>query len=199
MAPRQPLTWLVDTEPHPFSEQMAGKDNPVELQSQPSYRNLQRHEAAGRHRSWSVELLRKLRTMETNKYDKFADIMEAMGKFGPFQRRLVALAFIPNLLAVVFMYADLFVAEEQKAYCNTSWILAVGPNLSVAEQLNLTLPRHSNGSFMTCRMFLPVTWDLDSIIKFGLNYTQSCSRRWIYPESKTRSVINEVWLVLSCL
>ncbi|XP_054564082.1 solute carrier family 22 member 14-like [Eptesicus fuscus] len=174
---------------------MAGKDNPVELQSQPSYRNLQRHEAAGRRRSWSVELLRKLRTMEINQNDKFANIMEAVGTFGPFQRRLVALAFIPNLLAVVFMYADLFVAAEQKAYCNTSWILAVGPNLSVAEQLNLTLPRHSNGSFMTCSMFLPVTWDLDSIIKFGLNYTQSCSQGWIYPESKRRSVINEFDLV----
>lgn len=142
--------------------------------------------------------LRKLRAIENSQNDKFANIMEAMGKFGPFQRRLVALSFIPNLVAVVFIYADLFVASEQKAYCNTSWILAVAPNLSVAEQLNLTLPRNSNGSFLTCRMFLPVSWSLDSIIKFGLNYTQSCSQGWIYPESHTRSLVNEVWLVLSC-
>lgn len=153
---------------------------------------------AAQPRSRSLNLLlHRLRSIESNQGDKFASIMEAMGKFGPFQRRLVTLAFIPNLLAVVFMYADLLVAAEQKAYCNTSWILAVGPNLSEAEQLNLTLPRDRNGSFQTCRMFLPVNWDLDSIIKYGLNYTQSCSQGWVYPESTTRSVINEVRLVLS--
>nr|KAF6335784.1 hypothetical protein mPipKuh1_015928 [Pipistrellus kuhlii] len=174
---------------------MAGKEKPMELQNQASYRNLQRREEAEHSSPKSAELLRKLRIMEANQQDKLANIMEALGKFGPFQRRLVALTFIPNILAVVFMYADLFVSGEQKAYCNTSWILDVGPNLSMAEQLNLTLPRYKNGSFMTCRMFLPVTWDLDSIIKFGLNYTQPCSQGFVYPESKTRSIINEFDLV----
>nr|KAF6311196.1 solute carrier family 22 member 14 [Myotis myotis] len=175
---------------------MTHEDNSVELQPRSSYRDLPQHMAAEQPRSWSLDLLlRRLRSIESNQGDKFASIMEAMGKFGPFQRRLVALSFIPNLLAVVFMYADLLVAAEQKAYCNTSWILAVGPNLSEAEQLNLTLPRDINGSFLTCRMFLPVNWDLDSIIKYGLNYTQSCSQGWVYPESKTRSVINEFDLV----
>lgn len=177
---------------------MADKVSPGELPPAPSHRAEHQHQVAEHPRTWSLDLLRRLRILENNQYDKFADIMEAMGKFGPFQQRLVALAFIPNLLSVVFMYADLFVATDQKAYCNTSWILAVGPNLTVAEQLNLTLPRYKNGSFMTCRMFLPVAWDLDAIIKFGLNYTQSCDQGWIYPESTTRSVVNEVWLVLRC-
>ncbi|XP_016051688.1 PREDICTED: solute carrier family 22 member 14, partial [Miniopterus natalensis] len=145
--------------------------------------------------SWSLEMLRKLRAIEIHQDDKFANIMGVMGEFGTFQQRLVALTFIPNLLLAVFLFADVFTFTEQKPYCNTSWILAVGPNLSEAEQLNLTLPRDANGSFRTCLMYLPVTWDLDSIIQFGLNYTQSCSNGWIYPESKRRSVVDEFDLV----
>ncbi|XP_021027921.1 solute carrier family 22 member 14 isoform X3 [Mus caroli] len=83
----------------------------------------------------------------------------------------------------------------QRPYCNTSWILEVGPNLTEDEQLNLTLPRASNGSFLTCLMYIPVPWDLDSIIHFGLNYTETCKFGWIYPFANTRSLINEFDLV----
>ncbi|KAM5234086.1 solute carrier family 22 member 14 [Hipposideros larvatus] len=93
------------------------------------------------------------------------------------------------------MFADIFVFAAQTPHCNTSWILALGPNLSEAEQLNLTLPQGPNGSFQTCLMYTPVAWDLDSIIQFGLNATQSCQDGWVYPESKSRSLINEFDLV----
>ncbi|KAJ8782642.1 hypothetical protein J1605_009961 [Eschrichtius robustus] len=127
-------------------------------------------------------LLRRLRAIEAKQDDKFATIMDAVGEFGTFQRRLVALTFIPNILSAFFLFADIFVFTPQKPYCNTSWILAVGPNLSESERLNLTLPRAPNGSFLTCLMYLPVDWDLDSIIHFGLNRTDSCQDGWIYPE-----------------
>ncbi|KAI5166339.1 Solute Carrier Family 22 Member 14 [Manis pentadactyla] len=97
--------------------------------------------------------------------------------------------------AFFFMFADVLVFTAQKPYCNTSWILAVGPNLSVATQLNLTLPRDPNGSFLTCLMYLPVDWNLDRIIQFGLNYTNSHQDGWIYPETKKRSLVNEFDLV----
>lgn len=117
--------------------------------------------------------------------DKFTNILDAVGEFSAFQQRLVALTFIPIVLsAFFFMFADVFVFTAQKPYCNTSWILAVGPNLSVALQLNLTLPRDPNSSFLTCLMYLPVDWDLDHIIQFGLNYANLCQDRWIYPETK---------------
>ncbi|XP_005383789.1 PREDICTED: solute carrier family 22 member 14 isoform X2 [Chinchilla lanigera] len=124
----------------------------------------------------------------------FANILHALGEFGKFQQRLVALIFIPGIL-LAFMYAECFVFADQKHYCNTSWILAVGPNLSEAEQLNLTLPRAHNGSFLTCLMYLPVPWDLESIIQFGLNHTATCQDGWVYPNSTTRSLINEFDLV----
>ncbi|XP_046536408.1 solute carrier family 22 member 14 [Equus quagga] len=176
---------------------MARENNfKVELQTQPSSKILNQHETAPRHNSWSLNmLLRRLRATEGKKDDKFSNILDAVGEFGTFQRRLVALTFIPNVLSAVFMFADLFMFTAQKPYCNASWILAVGPNLSEAEQLNLTLPRAPNGSFLTCLMYLPVAWDLASIIQYGLNHTESCHDGWIYPETKQRSLINEFDLV----
>ncbi|XP_077630114.1 solute carrier family 22 member 14 [Crocuta crocuta] len=146
--------------------------------------------------SWSLErLLRRPRAMEANQDDKLARVLRALGEFGAFQRRLVVLILVPNILLAFLTFADFFVFTAQRPYCNTSWILAVGPNLTEAEQMNLTLPRGPDGSFQTCLMYLPVAWDLDSIIRFGLNYTKSCQDGWIYPDTKKRSLINEFDLV----
>ncbi|XP_054451862.1 solute carrier family 22 member 14 [Pteronotus mesoamericanus] len=168
----------------------------VELKSQQPSRNSAQHDATKSSHICPLEmLLHRLKAAKTNQDGKFASIMDALGEFGTFQRRLVTLTFLPIILAAFFTFADIFVFTAQKPYCNTSWILAVGPNLSEAEQLNLTLPRDTNGSLMTCLMYLPVTWDLESIVQFGLNYTQACQDGWIYPESKMRSLINEFDLV----
>ncbi|XP_050996291.1 solute carrier family 22 member 14 [Acomys russatus] len=146
--------------------------------------------------AWSLEmLLRRLNAIDAKRDDKLASILDAIGEFGTFQWRLVALTFIPSMLSTYFMLSDFFMVTAQRPYCNTSWILAVGPNLSEAEQLNLTLPRASNGSFLTCLMYIPVPWDLDSIINFGLNYTETCKYGWIYPYAEKRSLINEFDLV----
>ncbi|KAM7336845.1 hypothetical protein ACRRTK_002964 [Alexandromys fortis] len=140
-------------------------------------------------------LLRKLKAIELKRDDKLASVLDAVGEFGTFQWRLVALTLIPYGLLSFFMFSDSFVLTAQKPYCNTSWILKVGPNLSVAEQMNLTLPRAPDGSFQTCLMYIPVLWDLDSIIHFGLNYTETCRYGWIYPYAEKRSLINEFDLV----
>ncbi|XP_054336363.1 solute carrier family 22 member 14 isoform X3 [Pongo pygmaeus] len=180
-----------------FSAQMAGEENfKEELRSQDASRNLNQHEAAGHPHSWSLEmLLRRLRAVHTKQNDKFANLLDAVGEFGTFQQRLVALTFIPSIMSAFFMFADHFVFTAQKPYCNTSWILAVGPHLSEAEQLNLTIPQAPNGSFLTCLMYLPVPWNLDSIIQFGLNDTDTCQDGWIYPDAKKRSLTNEFDLV----
>lgn len=190
----------VETELHPFFEQMAKEnDFRAELKSQHHFRNSHRPETTESPPPRSLDLLlRRLRAIEAKQNDKFAKIVDAMGEFGTFQRRLVALTFIPSILSAFFMFADLFVFTPQKPYCNTSWILALDPSLSESEQLNLTLPRAPNGSFLTCLMYLPVDWDLETIIEFGLNHTDSCQDGWFYPEVKWRSLINEVCLVLTC-
>ncbi|XP_021522274.2 solute carrier family 22 member 14 [Aotus nancymaae] len=173
---------------------MAGEENfKEELRSHDAPRNLNWREAAGHPYSRSLKmLLRRLRVVTTKQDDKFANLLVVVGEFGTFQWRLVALAFIPSIL---FMFADHFVFMTQKPYCNTSWILAVDPHLSRAEQLNLTIPRAPDCSFLTFLMYLPVPWNLDSIIHFGLNDTDTCQNGWIYPDAKKRSLINEFDLV----
>uniref|UniRef100_A0A667H2L3 Solute carrier family 22 member 14 n=1 Tax=Lynx canadensis TaxID=61383 RepID=A0A667H2L3_LYNCA len=176
---------------------MSGESNcKVKHRSHHPSKNLNEREAQEHSNSWSLEmLLRRLKATEANQDDKFAHVLDAVGEFGTFQRRLVVLTFIPNILLAFFISADVFVFTAQKPYCNTSWILAVGRNLTEAEQMNLTLPREPNGSFQTCLMYLPVAWDLDSIIQFGLNHTESCQDGWIYPDAKKRSLVNEFDLV----
>uniref|UniRef100_H0WNP7 Major facilitator superfamily (MFS) profile domain-containing protein n=1 Tax=Otolemur garnettii TaxID=30611 RepID=H0WNP7_OTOGA len=122
---------------------------------------------------------------------KLSDVLDAVGEFGTFQRRLVALTFIPNIMAGFFMFADHFVFVGHKPYCNSSWFPALGSNLTKSEQLNLTLPRDSSDSFLNCHMYLPVSWDLPSIIQFGLNYTDKCQDGWIYPNTPLQSPNNE--------
>lgn len=163
-------------------------------------RGTQQHEAHLSFHAWSLEmLLRRLNAISARRDDKLTSILGAIGEFGTFQWRLVAFTFIPSMLSTYFMNSDFFMLTDQRPYCNTSWILAVGPNLSEAEQLNLTLPRAPNGSFLTCLMYIPVSWDLESIIHFGLNYTETCKYGWIYPYAERRSLINEVCFWLVCV
>nr|XP_020141042.1 solute carrier family 22 member 14 isoform X2 [Microcebus murinus] len=171
---------------------MAEDNSQVDPGSQDTFR----HEASLQTRSRSMEtLLRRLRAIDAKKGDTFANILDVVGEFGTFQRRLVALTFIPNIISGFFVFIDSFVFEAQKPYCNTSWILAVNSNLSEAEQMNLTVPREPDGTFQTCQMYLPVLWDIDYIIQFGLNYTDTCQDGWIYPGATKRSLINEFDLV----
>lgn len=189
------LRGLGETEPHPFSEQMAGGEaGKAECPLRASRAWSPPAAPAHPHARPLETLLRRLGATDAQQEDKFASILSAAGTFGTFQRRLVALTFIPNILSAFFLFPDQYTLTAQKPYCNTSWILAVGPDLSEAEQMNLTLPRAPDGSFLTCLMYLPVPWDLASIIQFGLNHTGSCQDGWIYPHSKKRSLINEVRL-----
>lgn len=43
-------------------------------------------------------LLHMLKAMETKQDENFTNILTVLGEFGTFQRRRVALAFIPNIL-----------------------------------------------------------------------------------------------------
>uniref|UniRef100_A0A8C3JXN9 Solute carrier family 22 member 13 n=1 Tax=Calidris pygmaea TaxID=425635 RepID=A0A8C3JXN9_9CHAR len=86
----------------------------------------------------------------------------------------------------------LFMVPHVPHHCDTSWIRAVGPNLTEEEQLNLTLPRDAEGSYEQCSMYSPVDWDLDSIMAYGLNATEKCSSGWVYPSAEPPSLLTEV-------
>ncbi|XP_057254270.1 solute carrier family 22 member 13-like isoform X1 [Pezoporus wallicus] len=123
------------------------------------------------------------------------DFISALGEFGLYQKFLVLLISISLLLNPFQMIGQVFMVLDEPHHCNTSWIRAIGPNLTEEEQLNLTLPRDADGAYEQCSMYSPVDWDLDSIVAYGLNATEKCSSGWVYPSAQAPSLLTEFDLV----
>uniref|UniRef100_A0A8C9UAD8 Solute carrier family 22 member 13 n=1 Tax=Serinus canaria TaxID=9135 RepID=A0A8C9UAD8_SERCA len=123
---------------------------------------------------------------------EFGDLLRAVGEFGLYQKLLILLLSLPLLLNPFQMVGQVFMVVDVPHHCDTSWIRAVGPNLTEEEQLNLTLPRGADGNFEQCSMFSPVDWDLHSILAYGLNHTEKCSSGWVYPSEQPPSLLTEV-------
>uniref|UniRef100_A0A663M664 Major facilitator superfamily (MFS) profile domain-containing protein n=1 Tax=Athene cunicularia TaxID=194338 RepID=A0A663M664_ATHCN len=125
----------------------------------------------------------------------FKEIWKAVGDFGPFQKCLVLLTLFPCLSVAFHQFCQLFMVPHVPHHCDTSWIRAIGPNLTEEEQLNLTLPRDVDGTYEQCSMYLPVDSDLGSIVAYGLNATEKCSSGWVYPSAQQPSLLTEFDLV----
>ncbi|RLW11587.1 hypothetical protein DV515_00001303 [Chloebia gouldiae] len=123
---------------------------------------------------------------------EFGDLLRALGECGLYQKLLILLLSLPLLLNPFQMVGQVFMVVEVPHHCDTSWIRAVGPNLTEEEQLNLTLPRGADGELEQCSMFSPVPWELDAILAYGLNDTQKCSSGWVYPSEQPPSLLTEV-------
>ncbi|NXF86057.1 S22AD protein, partial [Eubucco bourcierii] len=123
------------------------------------------------------------------------EILKVLGDFGPFQKWLVLFTVFPCLSVAFHQFCQLFMVSYVPHHCDTSWIRAVGPNLTEEEQLNLTLPRDAAGAYEQCSMYSPVDWDLDSIRTYGLNATEKCRSGWVYPPGQPPSLLTEYDLV----
>ncbi|NWX01335.1 S22AD protein, partial [Caloenas nicobarica] len=123
------------------------------------------------------------------------EILKTVGEFGPFQKWLVLLTLLPCLSVAFHQFCQLFMVPNVPHHCDTSWICAIGPNLTEEEQLNLTLPRDADGAYEQCSMYSPVDWDLGSIVAYGLNDTEKCSSGWVYPPAQPPSLLTEFDLV----
>ncbi|XP_009321776.1 PREDICTED: solute carrier family 22 member 13-like [Pygoscelis adeliae] len=123
------------------------------------------------------------------------EILKAVGDFGLFQKWLVLLTLFPCLGVAFHQFCQLFMVPHVPHHCDTSWIRAVGPNLTEEEQLNLTLPRDADGAYEQCSMYSPVDRDLVSIMTYGLNSTEKCSNGWVYPSAQPPSLLTEFDLV----
>ncbi|KAL2307154.1 hypothetical protein Nmel_000102 [Mimus melanotis] len=122
---------------------------------------------------------------------EFGDLLRALGECGRYQKLLILLLSLPLLFNPFQMVGQVFMVVEVPYHCDTSWIRGVGPNLTEEEQLNLTLPRGTDGQFEQCSMYSPVDWDLASILAYGLNDTEKCSNGWVYPSGQPPSLLTE--------
>lgn len=123
----------------------------------------------------------------------FGQILKEIGEFGLFQKRLLIALCIPSIFCAFNVMGQVFTGMSFPHRCNTTWILAHGPNLTEERQNNLTLPVNKDGRFESCKMFTPVDLDLVTIETYGINSTTKCIDGWNYEApAGISSIVTEV-------
>ena len=110
----------------------------------------------------------------------FGQILQETGEFGLFQKLLLVALCFPGMFAAFDTIGQVFMGQSFPHHCNTDWILERGPNLTDEAQRNLTLPVNKDGEFESCKMFMPVDLDLETIEAYGINSTTGCIDGWDY-------------------
>lgn len=123
----------------------------------------------------------------------FAQILKEISEFGLFQKRLIAILWLPSLFVAFDVIGQVFTGMNFPHHCNTDWILEQGPQLTEARQKNLTIPVKEDGMFESCVMFTPVDWDVESIEAYGINTTTGCINGSDFEAPKgASSIVTEV-------
>ncbi|XP_068094370.1 solute carrier family 22 member 13-like [Hyperolius riggenbachi] len=120
---------------------------------------------------------------------EFGEILKNIGEFGRFQKLLTFMLCFLGFINAFNMFSQVFTGISVPHHCNTSWILKKNPNLTEEHQLNLTIPRNTQGFYERCLMYTPVDWDIESIERYGLNDTQECQDGWVYDTSQQKSTL----------
>ncbi|XP_005797878.2 solute carrier family 22 member 13-like isoform X1 [Xiphophorus maculatus] len=130
------------------------------------------------------------------KMSSFGEVLKEIGEFGLFQKSLLIALCIPSIFPAFDVTSQVFTGMSFPHHCNTDWILENGPNLTKERQRNLTIPVDENGRFESCKMFIPVNLDLETIEKYGLNGTTGCISGWDYEvQSGVSNIVTEFNLV----
>lgn len=123
----------------------------------------------------------------------FGQILKEISEFGLFQKRLIAILWLPSLFVSFDVIGQVFTGMNFPHHCNTDWILEQGPQLTEARRKNLTIPVKEDGTFESCVMFTPVDWDVESIEAYGINTTTGCINGSDFEAPKgASSIVTEV-------
>nr|XP_006120702.1 solute carrier family 22 member 13 [Pelodiscus sinensis] len=125
----------------------------------------------------------------------FGEILKIVGDFGRFQKCLVLQISLGSFSIAFHMFGQLFMVMDVPHHCDTSWIHDISPNLSKEQQLNLTIPWNTPGSYEECHMYTQVERDIDSILQYGLNSTEKCRNGWVYPSGEEQTLVTQFDLV----
>ncbi|XP_068094731.1 solute carrier family 22 member 13-like [Hyperolius riggenbachi] len=120
---------------------------------------------------------------------EFGEILKNVGEFGRFQKFLVFIMSFLNFFNAFHLFGQVFLGISVPHHCNISWILEKNPNLTEEQQLNLTIPHNTQGSYERCFMYTPVDWDIEAIERYGLNDTQGCQDGWVYDMSQQKATL----------
>lgn len=127
---------------------------------------------------------------------QFAEVLAEIGDLGRFQVQLLILLSIPNFLSAYYMFAQVFMIQDEAHHCSVAWVKNHTLNLSAVEQLSLSMPLDAAGRPEPCLMFRPPpnNASLEDILSHRFNETQPCEAGWEYPENRPLSLKNEVGL-----
>ncbi|XP_008708394.2 solute carrier family 22 member 13 isoform X1 [Ursus maritimus] len=128
---------------------------------------------------------------------QFAEVLAEIGDLGRFQVQLLILLSIPNFLSAYYMFAQVFMIQDEAHHCSVAWVKNHTLNLSAVEQLSLSMPLDAAGRPEPCLMFRPPpnNASLEDILSHRFNETQPCEAGWEYPENRPLSLKNEFNLV----
>lgn len=123
-------------------------------------------------------------------------LLEHIGDFGPFQKRIVTLGSLPLILFAFVLVGVVFLGNTPDHWCESpgSERLQEECGWTEIEVREVTVPRsEQSGSFSRCRRF-DVDWNKTqnkcNELDWLLNVTESvpCDNRWVFEKSHSTTV-----------
>ncbi|XP_058508334.1 solute carrier family 22 member 7-like isoform X2 [Solea solea] len=132
---------------------------------------------------------------------KFEKILEEINGFGSFQLLLIVLLCSPRIVLPCHYLLNIFIATVPPHHCDLSDLSDLDDaaetltNLSDAQRLTVSVPKHKDGTFKSCEMFAERQFQLlSNISNISADVsTVQCHSGWVYDNSSFSSTLATEW------